>query len=308
MGLRNDAPAPPGRPLESPPAFPICLEMVMAKMFYTLEEAAEKLGKSEDEVRQMAETGQLQEFRDRDRLMFKVEQVDLLTGGGDEEEDIIQLAESGELEPISLASSGTGSGSGSMSPGESPKEQTGISIFDADEDEADAAAQTQITDSPIGAGDFGFDAGASGSGLLDLAQESDDTSLGADLLSDLSGFGDTPADSGSAPSEEGGLFEPTGAESDVGASAQAAAPAMAFQEVYDGAGSGLVGGAALAVVLACSLSLIVTILGLISLGAAGAGGSGLIEQLGSQFMMIGGGLALALIVLTLVGWVLGKRS
>ena len=49
----------------------------MAKMFYTLEEVCEKLGKSEEEVKNMASSGQLQEFRDRDKLMFKVDQIDL---------------------------------------------------------------------------------------------------------------------------------------------------------------------------------------------------------------------------------------
>lgn len=73
----------------------------MAKMFYSLEEAAAKLGKSEAEVKQMAASGQLQEFRDRDRLVFKREQVDLLAGG----DDAIPLAD--ELEPISLTSSGS---------------------------------------------------------------------------------------------------------------------------------------------------------------------------------------------------------
>ena len=58
----------------------------MAKMFYTLEEVAEKLGKSEEDVREMARTGELQEFRDRDKLMFKVEQIDLLCFGGYEVE------------------------------------------------------------------------------------------------------------------------------------------------------------------------------------------------------------------------------
>ena len=53
----------------------------MAKMFYTLEEAAAKLGKNTDQVKDMVSSNQLQEFRDRDRLMFKVEQVDLLAGG-----------------------------------------------------------------------------------------------------------------------------------------------------------------------------------------------------------------------------------
>ena len=62
----------------------------MGKMFYTLEEAAAKLNKSEDEVREMASSGQIQEFRDRDKLMFKVEQIDLLAG--DDASDDIGLA------------------------------------------------------------------------------------------------------------------------------------------------------------------------------------------------------------------------
>ena len=39
----------------------------MAKLFYTLDEASSKLGKSESEVKAMVSNGQLQEFRDRDR-------------------------------------------------------------------------------------------------------------------------------------------------------------------------------------------------------------------------------------------------
>lgn len=50
----------------------------MAKMFCTLEEAAVRLGKTPDEVRAMGQSGTLQEFRDRDRLMFKKEQVETL--------------------------------------------------------------------------------------------------------------------------------------------------------------------------------------------------------------------------------------
>ena len=55
----------------------------MAKMFYTIDEVCEKLEKSEDEVREMASSGQIQEFRDRDKLMFKVDQIDLLAGDED---------------------------------------------------------------------------------------------------------------------------------------------------------------------------------------------------------------------------------
>lgn len=50
----------------------------MDKMFYTLDEAAKRLDKSRETVIEMASRGQLQEFRDRDKLMFKREQVDLL--------------------------------------------------------------------------------------------------------------------------------------------------------------------------------------------------------------------------------------
>src|SRR5690606_35963159 len=140
----------------------------MAKLFYTLEEAAAKLQMSEEEVKNLVASGQLQEFRDRDKLMFKVDQVNLLASGGDDD-SVIPLAESGELGAISLASdSGTG-----MSL-ESPKEQTGISIFDADQtEEADPSAETQVTESAPT--DLQLDTVGSGSGLLDLTREADDT-------------------------------------------------------------------------------------------------------------------------------------
>ena len=56
----------------------------MAKMFYSLEEVCQKLGKTGDEITEMVRTGLIQEFRDRDRLMFKVEQIELLAGGEDD--------------------------------------------------------------------------------------------------------------------------------------------------------------------------------------------------------------------------------
>jgi len=56
----------------------------MAGMFYSLTEAAEKLGRTEDEVKQLAKEGTLREFRDGSNLLFKIEEVDaLLTGGVD---------------------------------------------------------------------------------------------------------------------------------------------------------------------------------------------------------------------------------
>lgn len=50
----------------------------MAKMFYTLPESAEILGSTEDEVKQLASSGRLREFRDGPRLMLKADQVEQL--------------------------------------------------------------------------------------------------------------------------------------------------------------------------------------------------------------------------------------
>ena len=53
---------------------------MMAKMFYTMEEAKAALGKSEEEIKQYAREGRLREFRDGPRLMFKADQVEQLKG------------------------------------------------------------------------------------------------------------------------------------------------------------------------------------------------------------------------------------
>jgi len=73
-------------------------------------------------------------------------------------------------------------------PREDARQATGISVFDADEvDDADPMAQTVVTDSPTQQHDedLALDSVGSGSGLLDLTRESDDTSLGAELLDEI---------------------------------------------------------------------------------------------------------------------------
>jgi len=50
----------------------------MAGMFYSLQEAAEKLNKTEEEVKQIVKEGKLREFRDGPNLLFKVEEVEAL--------------------------------------------------------------------------------------------------------------------------------------------------------------------------------------------------------------------------------------
>ena len=227
------------------------------KMFYSLEETAAKLGRSEQEVKDLVAAGKLQQFRDRDRLMFKAEQVNGMTSGSTDEVELnpstlndttgaLPMLDSGPVETglsatglglddisddalsgtglsladtdvagsasgktsvpdtsgkggakdqtsLSLADtdfagkSGTGKGKTGMSDTEDPRSLTGISVFDADEVEhADPMAQTQVSSPGVMDDDMlALESVGSGSGLLDLTRESDDTSLGAELLDEI---------------------------------------------------------------------------------------------------------------------------
>ncbi|MBL9141823.1 MAG: helix-turn-helix domain-containing protein, partial [Phycisphaerae bacterium] len=50
----------------------------MAKLFYTLEEAAQRLRKSTEEIMAMARSGQLQELKDKDQVLFRRSAIDQL--------------------------------------------------------------------------------------------------------------------------------------------------------------------------------------------------------------------------------------
>jgi excisionase family DNA binding protein len=273
----------------------------MDKLFYTLEEAAERLGRSAEDVRQMASSGQLEQFRDRDKLMFKKQQVDLLAGG---EEEPLRLADSGELEPMGLASSGSATGI-NMSDSAAGKEGTGISLLDDATDDSDANAVTRITTSPTALVDPGEEKkSASGSGgLLDLTREADDTSLGAGLLEDVYGSETVASQTVSDGAEQpagGSLFEsPAGAEN----SFEAAAPvAVALPEVYDGPGSGLVGGLALGVMVALGIAAFALIMSMTSTGG------GMLKSIADNFMIFAGVAAGVPILAAIVGWLLGRRG
>jgi len=54
----------------------------MSGMFYSLKETAQKLGKSEDGVKQLVKDGRLREFRDGANLLFKIDEVDALVNEG----------------------------------------------------------------------------------------------------------------------------------------------------------------------------------------------------------------------------------
>ncbi|MEX2215233.1 MAG: helix-turn-helix domain-containing protein [Phycisphaeraceae bacterium] len=210
----------------------------MAKMFYTLQETAEKLGVGEDEIKEMAKGGKLQQFRDRDKLMFKRDQVDSLASARADDDasetgissGAIPLDETGlstgEIpkgarssgDQIDLAIDEDDLPGAKKSKNEDSRMATGISVFDAGEiDDADPHAQTIVK--PVDdEEELALESVGSGSGLLDLTQESDDTSLGAELLDEIYPGGEGSDAKIESPGSSSGAFEPASAAFGSGSS------------------------------------------------------------------------------------------
>jgi len=82
----------------------------MAGMFYSLAEAAEKLNKTEEEVKELAKQGKLREFRDGSSVLFKIEEVEAL------------MAEAGATESVAPVAGPDSEGEEAAIPLEEPKE------------------------------------------------------------------------------------------------------------------------------------------------------------------------------------------
>ena len=267
----------------------------MAKMFYTLEEVCEKLGKNEDEIKEMVRTGQIQEFRDRDKLMFKVEQVDLLAGGEEDTSDVhLELEDTSGGSGVALKEEESAIGLADS------REGTGVSVFDTDHGGEEAGEQTASGEGVEE--DLGLDAVGSGSGLLDLTRESDDTSLGAELLEEVySSEGDVEI-----PAHASGLFEAASAEKpgEEIVSAPGATMPMILH-AYDGGGSGLGAGLLIGGLAALICVSIVAIVGV--MGATPALATRMTSSSGTMWMWAGGLLA-ATVIFGMIGMFVGKAS
>ena len=266
---------------------------MMAKMFYTIEEAAEKLGKTEDEVKEMAKSGQIQEFRDRDKLMFKVDQIDLLAGDGDEEDEVgpLSLEDSRGGSGIALADSDLGLSDS--------REGTGISVFDTDHGSEEESDQTQVGDTVED--ELNLESVGSGSGLLDLTRESDDTALGAELLEDAYSADDNIE----IPANASGLFEAatdTEPAADFAPARGSGGSMPMMVEAYDGAGSGLGVGMLAGAMAALVLVMIIVVVGFTNATPAPA------MAIAPSLWMWVGALAGLTIVLGAIGWFIGKAS
>jgi hypothetical protein len=282
----------------------------MGKMFYSLDEAARRLGKTPDEVQELAARGQLDERIINDKPVYKREQVDLIAG--DDDGAGIPLADSGAADSITLADSDAPGGRG-----ESTKEKSGISIFEADDldDSVDASAQTQVTGS-IGGAKIAGDPGASGSGLLDLTRDSkDDTGVGPSILQDI-GYKDDKEGTGEAPAMSGGggggggrarggedrsaLFENAGVASDVGGAM--AAPVYAMPELPIDRFSGVAAGLAVGMSIAALVGVAVLLTAMT--GASG----GLLGMVSGNHMAVIGALAGVTVIGAIAGFVLGPKK
>lgn len=303
----------------------------MAKMFYTLQEAAAKLGVDEQAVKEMAANGQLQQFRDRDKLMFKCEQVDNFAAKGSSSDtdagssstgtaagsststgSAIPLADSGDTDAIDL-SADTASGQS--------RSQTGMNVFETGEVKAvDPMAQTQVTSSDSsgsGSIEAGLESVGSGSGLLDLTQESDDTSLGAELLDEIYPGADESQAGGESSISGSAVFEGVNMETSEQPSAglsglgeetavePVGAPATYQATASDAAGNGFGTGMLIGATAALIIGLIVTISALADMHSQV---TTLMSRSATSLAIWCGGLLVLSLVLGFIGSLIGKAA
>ncbi len=185
----------------------------MAGMFYSLQEVAEKLNKTEEEVKEMVKEGKLREFRDGPNLLFKVDEVEVLmddtsimaskefpaTSEHQTDEDEISLvpepterpATGGELTNADTAIAGEGINA----LGETDNNyQMADDTMDETKVASGEASLEEIEE------DVNLDTFGSGSGLLDLSLQADDTSLGGILDEIYTPEGDEAQESSGAGS------------------------------------------------------------------------------------------------------------
>ncbi len=210
----------------------------MAGKFYTLDEVISKLSKSEGEIKELVREGRLREFRDGAKLFFKVDEVDKLTeefgkvdlsaatevskaDAAASSEIALLLDESGEI-GLDKGKGKDKDGSiglnlsdddlsldklGEIAKADTKVGISGINIL-AETDEGyklaeDTKGDTVAEEEPSKVSgslddDINMESVGSGSGLLDLSLQADDTSLGA-VLDDI-----LPSSKESEAAAEGG--------------------------------------------------------------------------------------------------------
>jgi len=232
-------------------------------MFYSIQEVAAKLGKTEDEVRQIVKSGRLREFRDGPNLLFKVDEVNSLLSDTSftgvkptpaaekpaapksaeaEAEDILLAPDTPEKEDKELQ----------LTDADTQIVEEGIKVLgDTDSLAKEGSEETfkSSGETPASPGkeasleeiekDVSLDTFGSGSGLLDLSLQADDTSLGG-ILDEIytpgtgGGEGKAPVEAKPAAAAAAGSAMEIAAEADQMQfpEPQAQAPALAAAMAY----------------------------------------------------------------------------
>jgi hypothetical protein len=294
----------------------------MAKPFYSLEEVSQTLGKSQDDIKALVRSGALREFRDAGRVFFKAEDVEKVrraaAGGGAPaaHPDVRLEPADEELPRLSDTAGGTSvigleplpdepvrapvAPVAPMGRGGTTAGGTAIGVLEDElEIDADPKARTHVT-APGGGGAPVVESGGSGSGLLDLTREADDTSLGAELLDEI-----YPGEEEVQPAQRRAAGRPA-AMADEPAETLAAAeggevlvPVMAtVNDPTEGMFDGLMAGALVLLIVAGSV-VAGTLQGFLPDYA---------QALSNRYLVFFAGAAGVLLIALLIGWLVGRSS
>ncbi len=282
----------------------------MAKPFYSSEEVCKILKKDPDGVKALVREGALREFRDAGKVFYKAEDVDKLAGGGASNrsgtgEIVLEPAED-ELPSLADSRGGTSIIGLAPSDDDSPKKDdtvisaSGIGVFDDDELEIDAdpMAKTQITQEAVSDA-VTLEGTGSGSGLLDLTREADDTSLGAELLDEIYPGEDQPA--APPPTRKAAAAKPPPPPEpepvEAGEAIEVVRP-VAGGDPSEGMFGGLLAGTVVMLAVA----------GTVVSGVLQGNLPGYAQWLSNNFLIFLGGGAGVMVVSLLLGWVLGNAT
>ncbi|MDY7009551.1 MAG: hypothetical protein SVV80_02215 [Planctomycetota bacterium] len=257
------------------------------KIYYTEQETLEKLGLTGQQLQGLVSEGKLRTFPDGQKKMFKAEEVDALVSAGEgveveltpadtAAEDIVTLSEAEEI-------------TSAPDKADTVITSEGISVFDEEDLGVDSMGKTAIA--PSVEDRISLEGVGSGSGLLDLTRESDDTSLGAEVLEHIDVENAIPSS---------GVFEGiTEAEETTAEAEPAVAGIPDVAEKID-AGSGAFSGL---IVAGC---LLMMLMGAVVIAVMLGTVPPYMESLQKNWLIFIGVSVVATAVLAIIGYVLGK--
>jgi hypothetical protein len=286
------------------------------KMYYSEQEASQKLGLAAAQIAKLVADGKLRVFADGPRKMFKAEEVEALAANepaiptappapaaGESGEIILTPADSTAHDAIALSDD---SGLGTIPSKEDtvPTSQGGVSVFDEADLEIEAAdPMAKTIMAPSVEDGLSAESVGSGSGLLDLTREPDDTSLGA-VLEDINVEGGASG-SGTAAISGTGMAEAVAEEPILSEESAGSAPSAepAVVELVDPM-AGLFSGLAMA---SCIIMLVLAAVAVPLLLSPDVL-PGHVAVLQDNLPIVVAAVAVVAILLAVIGYVTGRSA